>query len=182
LIDAPTAGAGAPFAAEELLEIGHVGKPHGLHGELRLVLHNPHGDALDHVERLVLEIGGKQQCRTLISVRGATLATLVSLEGVESRNDADVLKGAKAYVVRAELPELDPAEYYLSDLVGAEVIGPEGSVGHVVEVALHPTVECVVIRDPAGKRLEQPLLEPWVEAVDVKARQIRLSSLDGLIE
>lgn len=181
MTDAPKAKADTTYAAAELLEIGYIGKAHGLYGELRLVLYNPHGEALDHVSRVVLESAGKQQCRSLTGVRGATEATLISLEGVESRNDADVLKGSKVYVFRSELPALDASEYYLSDLVGAEVIGPEGTLGHVVEVALHPTVECVVIRDAEGKRMEQPLLEPWVESVDVNAKQIRLSSLDGLI-
>lgn len=181
-MNAPKAGGSTPYAADELLEIGYVGKAHGLYGELRLVLYNPHGEAMDHVERVVLEAAGKQECRVLTGVRGATQATLISIEGVDSREAADVLKGAKVYVFRADLPELDASEYYLSDLVGAEVIGPEGTLGHVVEVALHPTVECVVIRSSEGKRMEQPLMEPWVESVDVNAKQIRLSSLDGLIE
>lgn len=181
-MNAPKAGGSTPYATDELLEIGYVGKAHGLYGELRLVLYNPHGEAMDHVERVVLETAGKKECCALTGVRGATQATLISLEGVDSRNAADALKGAKVYVFRADLPALDASEYYLSDLVGAEVIGPEGTLGHVVEVALHPTVECVVIRSAEGKRLEQPLMEPWVESVDVNAKQIRLSSLDGLID
>src|SRR5690606_25855924 len=31
----------------ELLEIGYLGKAHGLQGELKLTLHNPDGEALD---------------------------------------------------------------------------------------------------------------------------------------
>lgn len=182
MIDAPTAGGDTPYAAKDLLEVGYIAKAHGLYGELRLVLYNPDGDTMDHVERVVLEYGGKQQCRLLTGIRGAAQATLVSIEGIESRNDADAIKGAKVYVFRADLPTLDESEYYLSDLVGADVIGPEGSVGTVIEVALHPTVECIVIRTAAGKRIEQPLLEPWVEAVDVANKQIRLRTLDGLIE
>lgn len=153
-----------------------------MYGELRLALHNPEGDTLDYVERVVLELAGKQECRVLTGVRGATQATLISLQGVETRNDADLLKGAKVSVFRDDLPALDASEYYLSDLIGAEVFGPDGSLGHVVEIALHPTVECVVIRSALGKRMEQPLMEPWVSSVDVNAKQIRLSSLDGLIE
>lgn len=171
-----------PFAAEDLLEIGYIGKAHGLYGELRLGLYNPDGDAMDHVERVVVETAGKQRCFALTGVRGATDATLIALEGVDSRNDAEMLRGSKVYVFRADLPTLDPSEYYLSDLVGALVVGPDGPVGQVVEVALHPTVECVVIRNEAGQRLEQPLLEHWVESVDVSAKQIRLRNLDGLIE
>jgi 16S rRNA processing protein RimM len=107
---------------------------------------------------------------------------LVAFRGLASRDDADRLKGGTAFVYRADLPPLEAGEYYLSDLVGARVVGPDGDVGEVIELALYPTVETVVIRGVEGQRLEQPLVEPWLESVDAAAKIIRLRSLDGLIE
>ncbi len=170
------------FDASQLLEIGYLGKPHGLRGELRLTLHNPEGDALDCVERLVVRLRGQFEELELEAIRGGTNAPLVAFTGVESRDDAERLKGATVFVHRADLPPLEPGEYYLSDLVGAKVVGPDGEIGEVVELALYPTVDSVVIKGPEGQRLEQPLVEPWLESVDTTAKLIRLRSLDGLIE
>lgn len=170
------------FRDADLLEIGYLGKPHGLRGELRLTLHNPEGDALDCVERLVLRLRGQLEELELEAIRGGSNPAIVAFKGVESRNDAERLKGATVFVHRADLPPLEPGEYYLSDLVGAQVIGPEGEVGHVIELAMYPTVDSVVIRGQSGQRLEQPLVEPWLESVDAAAKVIRLRSLDGLIE
>lgn len=166
----------------QLLEIGYLGKPHGLRGELRLTLHNPTGDALDCVERLVVRQRGRFEELRLEAIRGGSSPALVAFEGLDSRNDADRLRGATVFAYRADLPPLEAGEYYLSDLVGATVVGPEGEVGKVVELALYPTVDSVVIRSAEGKRLEQPLVEPWLEGVDIATKTIRLSSLDGLIE
>lgn len=166
----------------QLLEIGYLGKPHGLRGEVRLTLHNPDGDALDCVERLVVRLRGQFETLALEAIRGGSNPALVAFTGVESRNDAERLKGATAFVYRADLPPLEPGEYYLSDLVGATVIGPEGEVGRVVELALYPTVDSLVIHGAEGQRLEQPLVEQWLESVDAGAKLIRLRSLDGLIE
>jgi 16S rRNA processing protein RimM len=166
----------------QLLEIGYLGKPHGLRGELRLALHNPDGDALDCVERLVVRLRGEFETLQLEAIRGGSSPAIVAFTGVESRNDAERLKGATVFVYRAELPPLEPGEYYLSDLVGATVVGPNGDVGQVVELALYPTVDSLVIRGVTGQRLEQPLVEPWLESVDAAAKVIRLRSLDGLIE
>jgi ribosomal 30S subunit maturation factor RimM len=73
-------------------------------------------------------------------------------------------------------------EYYLCDLVGLGVFGAEGLVGHVVEVQMYPSVDAVVIQTPAGEWVEQPLLDEWIEQVDLAAQRIVLSSLGGLIE
>ncbi len=167
---------------KELLEIGYIGKAHGLRGELRLTLHNPDGDALDCVERLVVRQQGVQQMLTLTSIRGGTNPVLVCFEGIESRDAAERLKGATAFVFRSDLPPLEPGEYYLSDLVGAKVVGPDGEVGVVTELALYPTVDSLVIVDAAGKRFEQPLVEAWIESVDATSRVIRLRSVEGLID
>lgn len=167
----------------QLLEIGYLGKAHGLAGELRLTLHHPDGDALDSVERLVVRQQGRYHELVLESIRGGTGSpALVAFEGVASRNEAELLKGATVFVYRADLPALEPGEYYLSDLVGAIVVAPDGEVGKVVELALYPTVDSVVIRDAEGTRWEQPLVQPWIESVDVASKVIRLSSRHGLID
>jgi len=38
-----------------------------------------------------------------------------------------------------------------------------------------------VVRLSDGKTAEQPLSEPWLASVDVAARRVVLSSLDGLM-
>jgi len=61
------------------------------------------------------------------------------------------------------------------------VIGPDGEIGEVTGIVSHPTVDVVVLRLADGSSAEQPLSEPWLESVDVAARRIVLSSLDGLM-
>jgi 16S rRNA processing protein RimM len=84
-------------------------------------------------------------------------------------------------VPRSVLPPLEPGEYYLIDLVGAKVIGPDGEVGEVSGIVSHPTVDVIVVRLPNGKSAEQPLSSPWLASVDVAAREVVLNSLDGLL-
>jgi 16S rRNA processing protein RimM len=91
------------------------------------------------------------------------------------------LHGATVSVARSVLPPLEPGEYYLIDLVGAKVVGPDGEVGEVTGIVSHPTVDVVVLRLNDGSSAEQPLSEPWLQSVDATERRIVLSSLDGLM-
>jgi 16S rRNA processing protein RimM len=163
------------------IEIGRVIKPHGLGGELKVRLHWTESDALDHVEALFVRIGDVERELGIESVRPSPPGVLLKLEGIDDRDAAETLRDALILVPRDALPPLEPGEYYLSDLVGLEVVGPDGVVGVVVEVRTHPSVDAAVVRLPDGKLVEQPLVEPWLEAVDLKGNQLVLSSLEGLV-
>jgi len=172
---------GEPAQLGSGLEIGRVAKAHGITGELRIVLHWESSDALERVSELSLTQNGVCRVYALERVRAVPRAYLAKLGGVDDRNAAEALQGATVSVPRSALPPLEPGEYYLIDLVGAKVKGPDGDVGEVTGIVSHPTVDVVVLRLLDGKSAEQVLSEPWLERVDVAAREIVLSSLDGLM-
>jgi 16S rRNA processing protein RimM len=163
------------------LEVGWILKAHGLKGELCVRLHWPDSTSLDHADTLQLSKNGRVQSFELVATRKVPEAVLVTLKGVTDRTTAEGWRGAQVCVDRAALPDLATDEYYLADLVGAKVSAPDGEVGVVVELTFYPSVECLVIETPSGQRVEQPILEQWLERVDAKKRTIRLTSRDGLI-
>jgi 16S rRNA processing protein RimM len=166
----------------KLLEIGYVAKVFGLNGELKLGLHWEGSDALEHARDVVLSKGDRSVEFALSGVRGTSKAPIIRLEGVDDRTQAEAWKGAAVSVERQQLPPLEPGEYYLSDLVGAQVTDSEGTVGAVEAIGIHPSVDTLVIRTPDGKLVEQPLVDEWLEEVDAVGRRVVLTSREGLIE
>ena len=69
-------------------------------------------------------------------LRGGTPDRLiVSMEGVDNRNQAEQLRGTKLYIDRAQLPALEEEEFYYADLVGLPVQDIEGhQVGKIQAV------------------------------------------------
>ncbi|MES1182896.1 MAG: ribosome maturation factor RimM [Myxococcales bacterium] len=168
-----------------LLAIGRVSRAHGLRGELRVELFFDGSDALDQVDELWLsrqaETPAGATCHQIEEARPVPRAYLVKLAGLVERNGAEALKGSTVWVARAALPASDDSEYYLVDLIGAKVVGPEGEIGTVVEIATHPSIDALVIKTADGKTLEQPLVPDWVARVSVAEKLIELSTLEGLI-
>ena len=101
---------------------------------------------------------------------------------MNDRDAAQALTGARVLVPRSELPPLAEGEAYLVDLVGAEVVAPDGVIGEVVDIAVHPSVDTLVIRRPDGKLVELALLPAFVAKLDAAGRRVELTSRDGLIE
>jgi 16S rRNA processing protein RimM len=173
--------AAAPTKRASRLEIGRIGAPHGLAGELRVSLHFAASDALDHVETLVAVTDDGERLLGVRRVRPNGRFHLVTFEGVNDRDAALALRGARLEVERDRLPPLAEGEYYLVDLVGATLVGPDGPIGEVTGVASHPSVSSVEVQLRDGRRAEQLLGAPWVKRVDVAGGVIELESLDGLV-
>ncbi len=169
--------------APELLEVARVARPHGVRGELKVIPHVEGSAPFAQATEVWLSAPGRPPTRLpLRRARAGHRQVLLTLEGLGSREAAEAWRGATVSVARAALPPLREGEYYLADLVGFEVVSPEGLVGTVVEVCVYPSVDAVVVRAPSGALREQILSEAWVEQVSFTERRLRLRSLDGLVE
>jgi 16S rRNA processing protein RimM len=167
----------------EFIEVARVVKPHGLVGELGVLMHWEGSDALELVERVrvVLPDGSTREL-TLAKVQPSGKGYRVKFVGVDDRTAAESLRGAKILVERALLPPLEAGETFLSDLVGQVVLGPDGgAIGRVVDIASYPSVDSLVIEKSDGSRVEQPLVEDWVKPFEPGKSVIELTSLDGLL-
>ncbi len=173
--------AAAPRQRSHRLEIGRIGAPHGLTGEVRVTLHFAGSDVFEHVQSVEFVNPTGERELSVTGARPHGPGVLLRVEGVTDRDAAAALRGSRVEVERSVLPPLAAGEYYLVDRIGATVVGPEGPVGEVTGIAAHPSVSCIelVLRD--GRKAEQVLSVPWVTRVDVEAGTVELSSLDGLV-
>jgi 16S rRNA processing protein RimM len=163
------------------IEVGFVERAHGLRGELRIRSHFAGSEALSQVDHVTLTLGKRSQVFEIEAVRASGAAQLVVLKGIASREDAEGWRGAAVVVDRDELPALEEGEYYLNDLLGAVVSDADGRIGVVTEIAMHPSVDSVIIQTDEGTSIEQPLVEAWIERVDTAAGVLVLKSRDGFI-
>jgi 16S rRNA processing protein RimM len=165
------------------LEVARITRPHGIRGVVHVELHWAGSESLNQVERLTLVLAsGAQQAYELEWLKPAGKGYLAKFAGVDDRNGADTLRGARVLVERTELPPLEEGEAYLVDLIGAEVVAPDGVVGEVVRVETHPSIDTLVIRRPDGTLVEQAVAPAFIAHLDVAARRVELKNRDGLIE
>jgi 16S rRNA processing protein RimM len=160
-----------------------VGRAHGIRGFVQVRPHNASSDALDECKRVELLLpSGERRSVDVVSCARSGRGYLVKFAGVDDREAAQALTHSAVLVPRSELPPLGEGEAYLVDLVGAEVVAPDGVIGEVVEVAVHPSVDTLVIRRADGKLVELALLPAFVARLDPAARRVELHNRDGLIE
>ncbi|MDH3202519.1 MAG: ribosome maturation factor RimM [Myxococcales bacterium] len=170
--------------AEDLvawIELGVIARPHGVGGEVRVHLYNPDSTLLEGVAEVFVR-AEEDEVPSLVDVIGTRRgpkALLMRLAGVESREDAEALRGFTLCVPRDALPELEEGEYYHADLIGLQAYEGDRSVGEVVGVLDYPSVECLKVKTETGF-LEVPMLPEWLERVDVEGGKVHLKALDDI--
>ena len=118
---------------DRLLAVGRVAGAFGVRGEVRIAAFTEEPLTLARFRALKRQDGSP--ALTITSAREAKGGLICRCEGVETREQADALRGLRLFVPRDALPEPDEDEFYLADLIGLAVVDPAGApVGKVKSV------------------------------------------------
>lgn len=102
---------------------------------------------------------------------------VATAEGLDDRNAAEALKGARVFVSRTAFPTPDEDEFYWVDLIGLDVVNREGqTLGKVVDLidtGPHCVLRCVVEVDgkAEGERLI-PFVSAYIDSVSLADKRI----------
>ncbi|ROT99390.1 ribosome maturation factor RimM [Histidinibacterium lentulum] len=105
------------------------------------------------------------------------------VDGIVTREQADVLRGTELYADRDRLPEVAEDEYYHADLIGLPVHDTGGAlIGRVRAVHDHGAGDLLEIEGPGlGTGLLLPFTRQVVPTVDLAAGRIVADPPPGLL-
>jgi len=155
-----------------LLEVGRIGRPHGVHGAVLVTLIT--------TERSRLEPGSVlfagQRRLVVAASRPHGDRWIVAFEGVTTRSDAGTLVGE---LLRAEAPAVDddPDALWVHELIGAEVVDREGrSCGRVSAVVANPASDLIEL--DGGALVPLTFVVGWID----RPRTLRIDPPPGLFD
>jgi 16S rRNA processing protein RimM len=158
----------------DLVLIGTVVKPQGRHGE---VLVHPHSDSPERFPGLerafVPGPGGEAREVRVTSTWPHKGRHVLKLEGVDSIDQAESLRGAELRIPEDELDALPEGSFYHHQLTGLRAIDGHGVEIGVVEDLMDAGGEApiLVVRGEAGETLI-PLVADFVRQVDLTGGRI----------
>jgi 16S rRNA processing protein RimM len=174
--------------SQRWVALAEVTRPHGVRGEVRLRLYNSDSDLLpSQTDVLLRPKNGKDRSMGVEFMRGADAGHLIAkFVGVDDRDQADLLRGAEVCVPRDKFPPLEEGEFYVCDVIGARVIGPNGEIGRVEDLVNYPSADALVVKtaSPEAGTVELPLLEDFIEDVDAAHGEVRVkvAAVDFLLQ
>ncbi|MCL2004436.1 MAG: ribosome maturation factor RimM [Oscillospiraceae bacterium] len=155
---------------------------HGVRGELKVRPWCDGADFLLPFRRFALELpgGGEKRVRRTEGARPHQGFLLLKLEGVDTREDAQALRGCVLYFDRAEasLPE---GTHFLSDLLGLTAVDPDGAeIGTLTEVLQPPAHDVYRITGPDGAEHWVPAVPEFVKRLDIENRRVVVALIEGM--
>lgn len=164
------------------LQVARIGKPHGIRGEVTVqVLTDAPSDRFVPGTEFVVEPASAGPL-TVESARWNKDILLLAFEGIETRNQAETLRGAKLFIETEELDEDDDEGWYEHELVGLEARVGSQVVGKIAALHTMPVQDLLVVEAPDGKEILIPFVEQIVPEVNVAEGFVLLTPPDGLFD
>jgi 16S rRNA processing protein RimM len=165
------------MARPEWIEVGRVSRPHGVHGEVRIILDSDNPErfaegSVIHARPARARLAGAsldERARlTIDTVRGEPDFPIVAFVEVADREGAEGLRGFVLEVRGDDLPALPADEFYPFDLEGLIVKDPLGTVvGRVKEVIDSPAHPLLAVALDCGREALVPFVLAAVPAIDL---------------
>lgn len=169
---------------EDAVEVGRIADAWGVKGWFKVISHNAAPDALFAAKQWYI-LPSERGARTFSGTASLSIRqvrphsdTIVAwAQGIDDRNAAEALRGARIFVPRADFPAPAEDEYYWVDLIGLSVFNREGvALGQVRELmSTGPQTVLVLEADnPEGKPIERmiPFVSAFVDKVELAQRRI----------
>jgi len=172
----PPKNSGAPpDAGVRWLELGTVVGVFGVRGELRLSLHHRDSTWLNKPRRVRLLTADGAREVTLHARAGSGRRVIGTIEGLDDRDAAEALTGARIEVDPAALPKPAKGEYYVWQVVGLPVVSDGVVVGSVHEVHSTAGGDVFEVTTATGS-VFVPSIRQYVVRVDVAEGIVELAA------
>ena len=105
----------------------------------------------------------------------------VSVEGIESEKQADIMIGKSVYLPLDQLPKLADDQFYFHEIIGFEVIDPlQGPIGTITGVN-DASSQVLLEVEYKNRQILIPLVDELIQQLDKKQKQLYLSIPEGLL-
>ena len=168
---------------EGLLLIGKVVRPHGLKGVLRIISYAESPETFLRAGEVFLEgASGKAVKYGIISITSGRKFFLLTLEGLDSLEEAETYRGGDIYIEKSRLRRERDDEYFWYELIGLPVFLDTGKrVGTIRRIVPGAGHDIYVVQE-GGKEILIPAVHQVVKAVDLEKRKVIITDVEGLLD
>lgn len=162
------------------IKVGEITKAVGLKGEVKVY---PTSDYPEHLTRLeTVYLGNEASESPVQKSRYHNGAWTLLLEGIDSREKAEKLRGVSLFISETQLRPLPKGEYYWYQLEGLSVYTEAGQLlGTLRSILRTGANDVYVVANQEGEILI-PALKRVIRVVDLMNRKMVIWPMPGLLD
>ena len=171
----------------EYIKIGYINKPHGIKGELKVVVEDKFVDSFFDTDVIFADIAGSKAPYFVESIRDAGFL-LLTLEDFKTKEDVALLSKKNLYMRRSDINLTDEELEEDDQLVYAYLEGytmydltTETTVGKINAVLPFPQQEMaeILVED---KQKFIPIQPVWIVEIDKENQVIKMELPEGILD
>jgi len=155
----------------EFIEAGEIVNVHGLRGEVKVLCWLDDPEMLCEFDRC--RIQGKEF--NMEQVRVQKTCNLVKLEGIDTVEEAQKLRGKTVELFREDI---DEEVIFAAELIGMEVYTNGEKIGKITEVLSYPGNSVYVVKGQYEYMI--PAVSQFILDTDMEANSMQVKLLEGM--
>lgn len=158
--------------------VGQFAGAHGVRGLVKLRSFTADPEALFSYAPLT-EKEGEREFKIVLKSSSKDLF-IVAVEGIDTKDAADALRGDRIYIPLSILPGTGANEYYEAELIGLKAVDQAGkSFGRVIGVYDFGGGAMLEIGESKSKTFMLPFRDAFVPKVDIEAGTVEIALPEG---
>ena len=164
------------------LEIGQIVNTFGIKGFVKV---NPWVNDVtrfDNLKKVYIKIRKELKELEIEEVKYHKNQVLLKFKGVETVEQAEMLRNAILEIDRKDAIPLAEGEYFIADLLESEVYTDEGEkLGILEDIFNTGSNDIYVVKNELGKSILLPRIKDVFKEIDVENKKIIVHLIEGLI-
>lgn len=167
---------------EDFFRVGVIANTHGIRGEVKIFPTTDDVKRFDYLKEAYID-AGKEKIKVEVSnVRYFKNLVIVKFKGIDNINDIERYKGKDLLVTRENALPLEEGEYYLADIIGANVYTEDGILFGSLEDVIETGANLVYSVQHEGKEVLLPVIDDCVKEVNVEEKKVIIHIMKGLLD
>ncbi len=164
------------------LEIGIIVNTFGIKGMVKVKTFT---DDIKKIKKLEKVYVGTETCKKeyqVEEVKEHKNVALIKFKGIDTVEQANLLRESSIIVDREDLDPLEEGTYYIVDMLGLEVYTDEGKLlGQLKDIFNTGSNDIYVVKNKLGKEILLPGIDEVIKEIDMDNKKVVVHIIPGLI-
>lgn len=167
----------------DMLRVGVISNSHGIHGEVKVFPTTDDVNRFKKLKNIILDTGKENLTLEIESVKFFKQMVILKFKEFNNINEIEKYKGKDLLVTRDNAVKLEKDEYFIYDIIGANVVTEEEQlIGELKEVLQTGANDVYVVLTTEGKELLIPVIRDCVLDVDTINKKVIVRLIPGLLD
>lgn len=164
------------------LEIGQIVNTFGIKGMVKVKPFTNNIKRFDDLKNVYIKNRKEKKEYQIEEVKYHKNMVLIKFKGIETPEDANLLRESYLLIDRSKEEPLEDGNYYIVDMIGIKVYSDKGELlGNLEDIFNTGSNDIYVVKDNQGKQILLPAISEVIKQIDIEKRKITVHLLPGLI-